>query len=297
LEPLKQCVILNPNAGSAQSLEQQLQGLGPHSLFETKLPGDAGRLARQALAEGFDRVIAAGGDGTLNEVLNGLSEGFGRVQLGLLPLGTANDFARSIYGSPDLEPAIAALTAGRTKMLDVVRVLICDEPQPRYFINVAAGGFSTLVDENLDKETKSFWGALSYAWTALKTLPDLEEYHLRIAFDDEQPLEVSAYNVVVANARYVGGNILVAPRAEMDDGLLDVVLFNAVGLARLTTLVPKALVGGHLDDEDVVFRQARRFVVSSEPAFDLNTDGEVVGACPATFEVLPKAIEVVVGDV
>ena len=241
-------------------------------------------------------MIAAGGDGTLNEVLNGLAGGFDRIELGLLPLGTANDFARSVNVPADIGAAAEVLRRGQTRRIDVVRLTTCESPEPRYFINVSAGGFSTKVDEKLEKRTKLWWGALGYALSAVKALPDLEPYEVTMAFDDEAAATFPIYNVVVANARYVGGNIPVAPRARLDDGRFDVLVFRAVTLSRLMTLVPRALLGEHLEDDDVLFRQAQRLTISSEPTLELNTDGELIGSCPATFEIVPSAVSFIVGE-
>jgi len=291
---MKQCVILNPNAGSAAQVEERISAIGPHELLLTKVPGDATRLARQAVANGFDRVIAAGGDGTLNEVVNGLVGAPRRVEMGLLPLGTANDFARTVNIPPDLEGAAAVLEAGRKQEIDVVKLTPSESPA-HYFINVSAGGFSTKVDKNIDKQTKVTWGSLGYAISALKAFPELEPYEATLTFDDEPSVTVLIYNLVVANARFVGGGIPVAPEADLGDGLFDVIVFRAVTLTRLMTLVPKAMLGQHLDDDDVLYRRAGRFEVSSQPPFELNTDGEVIGRCPATFEIVPRAITFVVG--
>jgi diacylglycerol kinase (ATP) len=290
----RQVVIANRNAGSSDKLDAALAALGPHELWLTNQPEDATNFARKAQQQGFERVIAAGGDGTINEVLNGLADDFGAQQFAVLPLGTANDLARTL--NLPLEPAAAAeaLNAGRVRPLDVVRLEVAGAAT-RYFLNVSAGGFSTKLADNLDETTKLWWGALAYGISALKTLHQLEPYELRVTIDDEPPLELSAYNLVVANARFVGGGVPVAPRAQPDDGLVDLVVFKATPMARLLTLVPKALLGEHLDDEDVLFRQARRLSIESQPAFDLNTDGEIVGSCPARFEVLPRVLSVVVG--
>ena len=295
MEGMKRCVVINPNAGSATKLQQAVDRLAGYTLLESQGPGDATKLASRALQEGYTRIIAAGGDGTLNEVLNGLAGGFDRVQLGLLPLGTANDFARSAMISDDPMQAVAALNAGKTRRIDVVRLTTCNTPEPHYFINVSAGGFSTLVDQKLDDETKSWWGPLGYALSAVKALPDLTVYNVTLKLDDEPPATVPVYNVVVANAKHVGGHIPVAPHAKLDDGLFDLVLFRAVPMSRLATLVPKAMLGQHLDDEDVAYRQIRRLEIASDPAFELNADGEIIGRCPATFEVMPRAIELIIG--
>ena len=291
----KQCVIINPNAGSASKLEGVLTSLGRHTLFESQGPGDATRLAQQAVAQDYSRVIAAGGDGTLNEVLNGISTAFGQVQLGLIPLGTANDFARSAMIPDEPQLAIEVLQIGQSKRVDVVRMTTCTKPEPHYFINVSAGGFSTLVDRKLDDDMKTWWGPLGYALSAVKALPDLTVYSITLSLDDEEPATVPVYNVVVANASHVGGHIPVAPKARLDDGRFDVVLFRAVPLPRLTTLVPKVMLGQHMDDEDIAYRQVTRMEISSNPPFELNADGEVVGPCPATFQIVAQAVEVIVG--
>jgi diacylglycerol kinase (ATP) len=290
----RQVVIANRNAGSADGLEAALTALGPHELWLTDAPEDATNFARRAQQQGFERVIAAGGDGTINEVLNGLCDDFGQQQFGVLPLGTANDLARTLNVPPQPETAAAILHEGRVRQFDVVRL----EPEgaaARYFLNVSAGGFSTKLADNLDETTKLWWGSLAYGVSALKTLSQLEPYALRLEIDDEPPLELSAYNLAVANARFVGGGVPVAPRAQPDDGLLDLVVFKEVPMARLLTLVPKALLGEHLDDEDVLFRQVRSLEIEARPALQLNTDGEIVGCCPARFSVLPRALAVVVG--
>lgn len=293
--PARQCVILNPHAGSGQAIEKSLELLGAHTLFQTQQAGDASRFARQAIEAGYTRVIAAGGDGTLNEVVNGLAADFGRAELALIPLGTANDFARTAGIPTDIDEAIQLIKAGERHSLDVIKLTITEHGATRFFLNVSAGGFSTILDEKLDKSSKELWGTLSYAWSAVKALPELQPYRVRVAFDSESSASFSVYNVVVANARYAGGNIPVAPRARLDDGLLDVLIFRAVPLTRLTTLVPKAILGQHSDDDDVLYRQASRFEISSQPPLDVNADGEVVGACPAIYEVVPGALSVVVG--
>ena len=292
---MKQCIILNPNASTAAKAQDRLAAIGSHQLLVTREPGDATRFARQAVDEGYERVVAAGGDGTLNEVLNGLADRLDRVEMGLLPLGTANDFARTVGIPPDVDAALKILETGQTRQLDIVKLAACNCPAPHYFMNVSAGGFSTKVGKKVEKATKVTWGALGYAISAVKAFPDLEPYEVTLRFDDEEPASVLVYNVAVANARYVGGGVPVAPVAELDDGQFDVVLFRAVTLARLMTLVPKVALGEHSDDDDVLYRRARKFEISSEPPFELNTDGEIVGECPATFEIVPQAVKFVVG--
>ena len=289
------CCILNPQAGTARDAEvvkHGLRRLGPVDFYLTENPGDAQRLAREAVGCGCDFVVAAGGDGTINEVVNGLAEDFGRARLGIIPLGTGNDFVRSINVPNDLEAAVELLGAGETQALDVVRVT---SDTQRYFINVSAGGFSGLVDERLTAEMKRTWGPLAYLRSAAMALPDLTDYHTYLTFDDEEQREVNTYNIVIANARFVAGGIPIAPEADLCDGLFDVLIVPVGSLPQLALLVPKILLGQHLDDERILFRRARKLHLDSQPKMWFNADGELVGNEPSTFELIPRAVNVVVG--
>lgn len=288
------CIILNPHAGSAadvEALRAAVQQLGNVSICETQQPSHARDLARAAIAESFDLIVAAGGDGTINEVVNGLAGGLDRIRLGIIPLGTGNDFVRTVGIPTDIEEAVAVLRAGYTRKIDIVRVT---SDTTRYFINIANGGFSGLVDEKLTDEFKKTWGPLSYLRGALAALPDLADYHTTLTFDDEEAQELAVYNVSVANARYCAKGVPIAPLAEPDDGMLDVVVVSAAALPELATLVPQILLGDHLDNDLIIYRRARKVAIHSRPGMWFNVDGELVGNEPSTFEVAPLALEVVV---
>lgn len=290
------CIILNPQAGSVDDLatvRSCLQQRLPDAVLRTtNHPGDARALTRAALADSHELIVAVGGDGTINEIVNGLAPDFGRARLGVVPLGTGNDFARTINVPQDVAAACDVLLADRRQRVDVVRVT---SDQQRFFINVSAGGFTGLVDEKLSDDMKRTWGPLAYLRSALEALPDLTDYHTILAFDDEPPQTIAAYNVVVANGRYAGGGIPVAPQAAIDDGLLDVLVVPVAPLPSLAVLAAQILLGQHLDNELVIVRRARQLRVESRPGMWFNTDGELVGNEPATFEVVPRAVEVVVG--
>ena len=292
---LRECVIVNPNAGSAEeiaAIEARLAQDPAREIVRTTGPGEAVVLARRAAQEGFDRVVAAGGDGTLNEVLNGIADHLDRVELALLPVGTGNDFARSVGIPADAEKALAILELGRVLPVDVVRLRSADT---RLLLNASAGGFSAVVSEKMDSRSKDWWGALAYSWTALKSIPDIEEYQLTLTVDGRTE-EISAYNLVVANAKRIAGGIPIAPQAEIDDGQLDVLVVPAMPLARFTLLLPRILLGTHLDSEDLVIRRGAVVDVRSEPAVLLNADGEVTATSPASFEVLHRKLRFVVGE-
>lgn len=293
---MRSCVIYNPNSGSALSHDELVAlcaPLGEVELMPTSEQGGAQALAAEALTKGFELVIAAGGDGTINEVVNGLAKDWSRAQLGILPLGTGNDFARTIAMPTEPAEAVRVLAAAQSEIIDVVKVTSMDELC--YFINVSAGGFSGLVDEKLDDETKKSWGPLAYLRAAVIALPDMTNYHMTFSFDDDEPLLLQALNIVVANGRFVAGGWPIAPHAVLDDGLMDVVIVPVLPATKLGLLAPQLFTGQHIDNDELVVRRARRFSVDSEPGMWFNVDGEMVGNEPAVFEVLPRTLRVIVG--
>src|SRR3984893_1048153 len=169
-------VIVNPAAGSVKDVDglvERIRRLPDVEVCITAKPGAAIQSTRRALRKGCEMVVAAGGDGTLNEVVNGLREDLSAVIVGLIPLGTGNDFARTLGLPTDIDEAIALLLAGHTRAIDLVRVT---SDEVRYFVNVSAGGFSGLVDEKLTPEMKKTWGPLAYVRSAAAAFPQLRAY-------------------------------------------------------------------------------------------------------------------------
>ncbi|MEN3369833.1 MAG: diacylglycerol kinase [Verrucomicrobiota bacterium] len=290
----KTCVILNPCAGSVIELDnlvKRIAQLPRAEIHITNKAGSAARFARSALRKGCNMIVAAGGDGTLNEVINGIQENAGETCVGLIPLGTGNDFARSLGLPSDLDEALDVLRAGQTRAIDLVRVT---SDEVRYFVNVSAGGFSGLVNEKLTPEMKKTWGPLAYLRSAAAALPELRAYRTTLAFDNTESLMLDLYNVVVANGRYVGGGTLIAPEASVDDGLLDIILIKQRSAPELALLAAQVTVGAHLTSDAIVFRRASRLTVNSKPGMWFNVDGELVGNEPARFEILPSALRFVV---
>jgi diacylglycerol kinase (ATP) len=288
-------VIANPNAGGAgdlPGLEESLRRLPGVSMKLTEQAGDAERLAREALERGVERVVAAGGDGTLNEVVNGLSADFGRTELGLIPLGTGNDFARTIGVPADLEGALAVLEEGRVRTLDVARAEVAG--RCRWFLNMATGGFGGEVSERAG-DAKDRWGPLAYMRAAIGALPELKGFLTRITLNGGETLELETYNLVVSNGRYVASGVPVAPQAVLDDGLLDLMIAPATTIPQLAVLVPTVLLGRHADNDLLIFRKATRVEIECNPPMGFNVDGELLGEGTARFEVVPRALRMVVG--
>jgi diacylglycerol kinase (ATP) len=291
---MKICVIFNPAAGSVKEREKiadQLRRLPGAKIHTTSTPGDALRLARELVRKGSHYIIAAGGDGTLNEVINGVAQHAKDVQVGLLPLGTGNDFARTLNLPSSVEENIDILLSQHTRAIDLVRV---KSDRTRFLINVSAGGFSGLVDEKLTPEIKRNWGPLAYVRSAAAAFPDLHGYGTTIVLDDKERLSLCLYNIIVANGRYVAGGLPVAPEADPSDGLLDIILISKTSKPEIVLLAAQMLLGKHISNKAVVCRRAAKISIRSRPGMWFNADGELVGNQPAAFKVMPRALQFVV---
>jgi diacylglycerol kinase (ATP) len=293
---VKPYIIVNPIAGAIVNpdvLLKQLRRLDPRRLSLTKSAGEAEALARVAFRAGCDYIIAAGGDGTLNEVINGIASPhpIRRVRIGIVPLGTANDFARSMKLPARVENNIDILCAKQTVLVDLVRVT---GKRTRYFINVSAGGFSGAVDEKLTPRIKSTWGPLAYLRSAAAALPKLRAYDATVIFDDVERWEGELYNIVIANGQFVAGGLPIAPDASVRDGLLDVLLVPKRPAREMALLTAQMLLGKHLSNDAIPFRRTRKISVKSRPRMWFNVDGEPFGDDPVVFQILPRALEFVI---
>lgn len=289
---MKPCIIVNPVAGRVSELNEllkRIERLRPNKVQLTRRAGDAETFARKAIVAGCNNVIAAGGDGTLNEVVNAVARARDarKISVGVLPLGTGNDFARSLELPEEMEDNIDILQAGETTQIDLVRV---KSKRTRYFVNVSAGGFSGVVDEKVTPAIKRAWGPLAYVRGAASALPQLHAYRTTIGFDDKERLSLDLYNVIVANGRFVAGGLPIAPDADPSDGLLDIILIPSQPAAEFALVAAQILLGKHVSNDAVIFRRATKMEVNSHPAMSFNVDGELVGNEPAVFQVVPRAL-------
>lgn len=257
----------------------------------TKKNGDAAKWTQQAVRGGCDYIVSAGGDGTLNEVVNGAARANHATRIGVLPLGTGNDFARTLDLPASVDDNIDILRAGNSRALDIVRVR---SKRGRYFVNVSAGGFGGIVRKKITPEIKKSWGPLAYIRGAAAALSKLHAYKTRIVVDDHEEFSLVLYNVVIANGRYVAGGLHIAPEADPADGLLDVVLIPKRGAPELALVAAQIVLGTHCSSNSVVTRRARKISVRSRPAMRFNVDGELGGSAPAEFQILPRALNFVV---
>lgn len=290
-------LIVNPSAGSSD-LVAQLESdasaaLGPLERRETTSPGDAARLAREAVDEGCECIVAAGGDGTVNEVVNGVAPDFERVVIGVLPLGTGNDLVGSLHLSGDPEQALIDLAAGREAPVDLLRVEV--DATVRYGVNALTAGFSAKVDDALEARTKELLGRLAFLVSAGITLPELEPYEVTLISRDGGEERIDAYNVIVCNGKTLGGGIPAAPDTVLDDGLADLIVIPVLPVAALSRAI-RALVDpevGH--SEELLHRQVPCVMISASPPMGITLDGEIVEQTPCRVEVVRHAARFFVG--
>jgi diacylglycerol kinase (ATP) len=293
-------IIANPSAGGGAKyaeLEQAVRALprGKEVVLEACPGPDALPGIVRDLVQGFEVVAAAGGDGTIHAVVNELVAVGARCRFGILPCGTGNDFSRSLAIPERLDDALAILVAGLAPAeLDLIEV---DAGETRTFaVNVCAGGFSGQMQEALSDELKQRWGPLAYVRGAFTVLPDLTGYETHVAFDDGSPDErVDVLNVIVANGRYSGGGLSVAPRASPVDGLLDVVLVRNAPLTQLAGVAGRLLLGDYLESDPVVFRRVRGLRLTAKPGMWFSVDGDLARFEHVSFRVRPAALQVLAG--
>jgi diacylglycerol kinase (ATP) len=290
-------VICNPCSGGGTCPPDVVRSaLGDRHLewITTEKAGDAQRAA-EGWREGL--LVVAGGDGTVNEAVNGLGKaGFpDDVTLAIVPTGTGNDLAATLAIPGDLYEAEKILRQRRVRKLDIARVR-SEGVGERFFINVATGGLGAETSEVADEEMKSSWGKLAYLRAALETARRFDVRETRLTLDGEER-KVRAVNIAVGNCRYAGGGWPAAPRANPEDGLLDLVVIQDVRLADLLALAPAALArGDYLSNDGVFYARARKIFVETYPGgLEFNADGELIGDEPAEFEVIPRALNVIVG--
>jgi diacylglycerol kinase (ATP) len=289
-------VVFNSKAGSAKSAEAlraRLTERGNVTLVEPESPEATRLAAARAKQESYDLIVAAGGDGTIHAVVNGLAPDFGGARLAVLPLGTGNDLRRTLALPEDPLEALNLLDGGAVRLIDVFRV---DTPSQSCFgVNTASGGFSGQMQEALTKEMKAAWGPLAYLRGAVAVLPDLTDYHTIMQLDDGPAERIAAINVIVANGRYAAHGWNVASQANPEDGLLDVVVVHSGPFFDLTAVAAQLLGGDYLNSDHVTLRRARRVQIHSSPEMWFSIDGEPIGEEPITFTVMPRALRVIVG--
>jgi YegS/Rv2252/BmrU family lipid kinase len=295
---VRTCVIFNPaaNGDKARRFRALLNRVRAQAaLRETRATGDARTLAAQAVEDGFDTLVAAGGDGTVHEVLNGLGdapEGFARARLGVLPLGTVNVLARELHLPLAPETAWQVLLQGREARLDLpwAEWTSTAGRERRYFAQLAGAGLDARAIQCVSWGLKKKIGPLAYILAGLKSLSQPAP---RITVSDGSA-SLDGELVLLGNGRLFGGPFAVFPQASMGDGLLDACVFPRAGWATLLRCSPSLLIRKRLPAGVSRSLRASSFTFTSVGRVPFELDGELVGELPATFGVLPGGLRVIV---
>jgi YegS/Rv2252/BmrU family lipid kinase len=299
--------VLNPISGGGRALrrrariEMLLADAGvPFVLAISEYAGHAIELARVAAREGFHRFIAIGGDGTLNELLNGAFAAGGsftgavdspaQLTLALVPVGRGNDWARTHHVPRRLEDSIGLLAAGRTAAHDVGVADFQRDGARRFFLNVAGVGFDAYV---VEQTRTTRLGPLTYLTGLLRGFATYAAPRMAVSADGLR-LDERLFVTFVAVGRYCGGGMHVAPGASTDDGLLDIVTIGDIGKLELVANLRRLFDGTLPDYKRVTTVRAVRAQVAASPPARVQADGELLGEAPVTFSVLPRAIRVIV---
>jgi len=289
-------LIYNPTSGREEikkrlpDILQRLERGGIEtSCHATIGEGDASLAAAEAIERGFDMVIAAGGDGTLYEVINGMAEKENRPPLGIIPLGTTNDFARALGIPKHWEYACDLITQQYTRSVDLGKA------NSKYFINIAGGGSMTELTYEVPSKMKTIIGQLAYYMKGLEKLPRLRPTEL-IFRSEGIELHDEFMLFLIANSNSVGGFEKLAPDASLDDGMFDVFILRKCNLAEFIRLATLALRGEHVNDPHMISFKTNHLQVTSPDYVQLNLDGEYGGTLPCTFSVLPQHLRIIVDE-
>lgn len=304
-------VIVNPKSaggatesGWAAAASDLRAHFGAFQVAFTKKAGDGNLLAKRAVEQGRKFVIACGGDGTINEVANGILETGAGVELGVLPSGTGGDFRRTLGLPNETREAAKMLRTGETKMIDVGKVTFFNhenEQVSRYFLNVSSFGLSASIIEKVKTTTSLNWlpnnllrGKASFALSTLQEVLDLDFKTVRVKMDDAEEKSLNTINFCVCNSRFFGGGMKIAPDAKINDGFFDVVNIGDIKTAKILINAYTLYRGSHLNLEEVKSTLARKIEVNptDDKEIHLEVDGELPGKLPAVFEIVPNALKV-----
>jgi YegS/Rv2252/BmrU family lipid kinase len=301
---MKTFLVVNPRSANGQTGKrwaeisgQVSRALGDFGYAFTEGGMDAARLASKAIEDGYQCIVAVGGDGTLNEVTNGFFRD-GQVinpnaALGLLPRGTGGDFRRTFGWDSELESALERLRTEKTEPFDVGLIEYTNhqgQPERRYFANIASLGVSGMVADEVNKGSKALGGQLSFMWGTVKALVKYSDRKVTIRADGgpEETVDVTA--IAVSNGRYFGGGMCVAPDAVTHDGFFDITIWSGYGLMDFALKSKGVYSGAHVNWKGTRRLRCRTFEATTDEHVLLDVDGEVPGRLPCKMTLLPAAI-------
>jgi YegS/Rv2252/BmrU family lipid kinase len=266
----------------------------------TERHGHGTSLASEAIKDGYELVVAVGGDGTINEAVNGFFDKGKPLNpeaaLAVMSVGTGSDFVKTLEFPTTPFEAAERIRSGKVWSVDLGKcsfVGLDGEQRSRLFINIAGFGFEGAVVDKVNRTTKAFGGPVSFLWAILTILPTYKNKLTKYQIDD-RPEEQKVLLFVVANGRYFAGGLKPAPDAQLDDGLFDIVSLGDLGFLETVSNLGKFRKGTHLGYPKVSSWRGRTVVASSEETQLVEMDGELVGRLPARFEILPKAMKLIV---
>ncbi|MEZ5344574.1 MAG: diacylglycerol kinase family lipid kinase [Pyrinomonadaceae bacterium] len=307
-------VIVNPKSaggstqGSWAGIASDLRAhFGPFQVAFTKRSGDGITIAHNAADSGRKFIIACGGDGTINEVANGiLTSQNTETELGIFPSGTGGDFRRTIGMPAEAREAAKALRNGKTETIDAGKVTFINwnnEEETRFFLNVASFGLSAEINERVSTNSFFKWlpfgktirGKAKFAYSTLQEVLEIDSKVVNVSVDDGSINTLQTLNFCVCNARFFGGGMKIAPKAKLDDGFLDLVNIGDIKTARILLNSYKLYSGSHLSLPEVRSSLVKKIAVAPrdpDVEIKLEADGELPGKLPATFEIVPKALRI-----
>ena len=303
----KTVFVVNPHAGNRATgrewpqIKKMAQDLlGPFHAFLTQGPGDATRLTRENLLRGADRVICVGGDGTLNEVVNGFFDENDPIRndavLGFLPNGTGCDFCRTVPIPSGIEASLRTIREEHIRTVDLGRIRFRNHQNgtsTRYFHNIASFGLGGEVVDRVNRTSKACGPFISFIWGTLVSLFSYQKKRIHLIVDNGEERTVDVFNIAVANGRYHGGGMLVAPDAVTDDGAFQVTVIGAMPLPLVFWHLPKLYTGKIKSIRQVSMTTGTKVSAMSEQRVLLDIDGEQPGTLPAELEIVPGALKMI----
>jgi YegS/Rv2252/BmrU family lipid kinase len=301
--------IVNPASanGSTRRVWARIEAIlrrdfAPPVVSFTDRSNHATELARKALKAGAEMVVAVGGDGTINEVVNGFFEAGALINpdavLGVISRGTGSDFIKTLGIPKEIEAACQTLLGRTTRKCDAGRFTCLDrdgKDMERYFINIADFGIGGETVERVNRTTKAFGGFVSFLYGVLSTLVAYEGKRVKVRVDDVYATEKLVNNVVVANGQFFGGGMWIAPDARIDDGFFDILVVEHMSFLESLNSIPKLYKGTHIGNSKVEHLRGKTVIAESSEVVLLDVEGEQIGRLPARFEIIPASINVKVG--
>lgn len=307
-DPAAPLLIVNPRSGGglseaawARAARAIAEGLGPFEARMTERAHHARTLAADAARAGKRLVIAVGGDGTLNEVVNGLMDAGApeETAFALIPRGTGGDFRRTIDGAEDLCEAARRIREGTRRKIDVGRVRYKGDDgldHTCHFLNVSSFGFSAAVANRANRSSKRLGPRAAFLGATVRTLLGHDNVEVEVTLDEGESRRRTCLLGAVGNGRYFGGGMKICPEAQLDSGHFQVVLVGDLGVGTIATRIHRLYAGTHLSIDQIEHATARRIHVTPlapDGQIRLEVDGETPGFLPATWEILPGALNLV----